>query len=138
MGKRRTAIDANVLIAAWSGREMLFQRALEVLEDPDRLMIVSDALWHEVMPKAIYFAKPAEENFYRSVFARAEQLAWSQELVELAKRLAQGYGLAAMDAVHLAVAVASGADEFVSGERPGKPMFRVREVHVSSLWQMDG
>jgi predicted HTH domain antitoxin len=33
-----------------------------------------------------------------------------------------------MDAIHIAVAVAAGADEFVSAEKPGKPMFRVKEI----------
>jgi hypothetical protein len=39
--------------------------------------------------------------------------------------LAERHGLAAMDALHLAVALAANADAFISGERPDKPMFRV-------------
>jgi len=136
MNKRRTAIDANLLIAAWSGRSTLFEQALVILEDPERVLIVSDALWLEVMPKAIYHAKIEESVFYRAVFARAEFLPWSTELVDSAKHLAQSYGLAAMDAIHIAVALAAGADEFISGERPGKPMFRVKEITTRSLWSI--
>jgi hypothetical protein len=44
MSKRRTAIDANLLIAAWSARAQLFATTLAILEDPDRILIVSDAL----------------------------------------------------------------------------------------------
>ncbi len=44
MSKRRTAIDANLLIAAWSARAPLSAAALAILEDPDRVLIVSDAL----------------------------------------------------------------------------------------------
>lgn len=78
MNKRRTAIDANLLIAAWSGRSTFFEQALVILEDPERVLIVSDALWLEVMPKAIYHTKIEESVFYRAVFARAESLPWQQ------------------------------------------------------------
>lgn len=134
MTKRRTAIDANLLIAAWSGRSGLFEPALEILEDPARVLIVSDALWLEVIPKTVYFAQNEEYAFYQGVFARAEYLGWSSELIDSAKRLAQLYGLAAMDAIHIAVALAAGADEFISGEKPTKPMFRVKEIVIQSLW----
>jgi len=133
MAKLRTAIDANVLIAAWSGNRVLYQRALQILEDSERVLIVSDALWLETVPKAIYMAQAAESAFYQSVFARAECQAWSPSIVSTAKRLAQKYGLAAMDAVHISVALAAQADEFVSSEKPGKPMFRVKEIDTVSL-----
>ncbi len=136
MNKRRTCIDANLLIAAWSGRDSLAEKALSILEDPERVLIVSDALWLEVMPKALYHQQHEERAFYESVFERAEYQPWPHELLASAKSLAQSYGLAAMDAIHLATAVAARADEFVSGEKPGKPMFRVREVNALSLWTM--
>jgi predicted nucleic acid-binding protein len=134
MNRPRTAIDANVLIAAWSAQSALFERALAILEDPERTLIVSDALWLEVMPKAIYHARAEECAFYQAVFARGEYIAWSPEIVDIAKRLAESYGLAAMDATHLAVALAAGASEFISGEKPSKPMFRVKEIAARSLW----
>jgi len=134
MSKRRTLIDANLLIAAWSGRGDLFTAALTILEDPDRQLIVSDALWLEVMPKALYHQQQEECAFYQAVFERAEQWAWSSAIVDSAKSLACVYGLAAMDAVHLAVAIEARADEFVSGEKPGKPMFRVKEIPIRCLW----
>ncbi|MCC7278731.1 MAG: PIN domain-containing protein [Chromatiaceae bacterium] len=134
MNSVRTAIDANLLIAAWSAQSALFERALAILEDPDRTLIVSDALWLEVMPKAIYHAHAEECAFYQAVFARGEYITWSSEIVASAKHLAQSYGLAAMDAIHLAVALAAGASEFISGEKPGKPMFRVKEISARSLW----
>jgi hypothetical protein len=88
------------------------------------------------MPKTIDHAQIEESVFYQAVFARAESLPWSTELVDSAKRLAQSYGLAAMDAIHIAVALAASADEFISGERPGKPMFRVKEITTRSLWSI--
>jgi len=136
MTKTRTVIDANVLIAICSGQHTLFEEALGILEDPARTFIVSDALWLEVMPKAIYHEQREEVAFYESVFVQAEYQAWSLKVTDSAKHLAQTYGLAAMDAIHVAVALTAGADEFITGEKPGKPMFRVKEISIRSLWRV--
>lgn len=137
MIKRRTGIDANLLIAAWSGRHELSAKAIELLEDPRRLLIASDALWLEVMPKTVYFSRDEEglssQKIDQEIFARAKHVAWSAQIVDSAKHLARSYGLNAMDAVHIAVALAGGADSFISGEKPTKPMFRVPEIPVESL-----
>lgn len=45
---KRTYIDANLLIAAWHGRDEAGIGALTVLDDRDRTLLVSDALWLEV------------------------------------------------------------------------------------------
>ncbi|MBM1004037.1 MAG: PIN domain-containing protein [Desulfofustis sp. PB-SRB1] len=135
MTDRRTGIDANLLIAAWSGRPPWFRTALTVLEDPARLLIVSDILWLEVMPKALYHANVEEASFYEAVFAKAHCQQITVELIETAKRLAQVYGLAAIDAIHIAVLLAADADEFVSGERGTKPMFRVSDLPIVSIWE---
>ncbi len=131
MNKRRTGIDANLLIAAWSGRDALAEAALNVLEDPERLLIVSDALWLEVMPKAIYHRQQTERVFYEAVFANAVYQPWSAGLIDSAKSLAQSYGLAAMDAVHIAVAVAARADAFLSGKNPVSQCFECRKSRPS-------
>ena len=50
-----------------------------------------------------------------------------------AQALAEKYGLAAVDALHIAAAVRLGAEEFYTSERPGKPMFPVKELKIVSL-----
>lgn len=134
MIERRIGIDANLLIAAWSGRHPWCERAVELLADDARQLIVSDLLWLEVLPKALYHRRPEEAAFYRGVFARAEYQSVNPAVTDQAKQLAERHGLAAMDALHLAVALEANADAFVSGERPDKPMFRVTELPVISLW----
>jgi hypothetical protein len=42
---KRTYIDANLLIAAWHGKDDAGFKALEILDDPARRLVVSDALW---------------------------------------------------------------------------------------------
>ena len=41
--------------------------------------------------------------------------------------------IAAMDSIHVATALPAGADEFISVEKPTRPMFRVRDIHMISL-----
>lgn len=130
---KRTYIDANLLIAAWHGKDDAGFKALEILDDPARLLVVSDALWLEVMPKPLYFKHDGEIEFYRDIFGRAEHCPWQLPVLEQARALAQRYGLAAMDAIHVATAITVCVDEFVSGEKPDKPMFRVTEISLRSL-----
>ena len=47
--------------------------------------------------------------------------------------MAERYGLAAADAFNLASAIRMQADEFVTTERSGRPMFRVKEIKVVTL-----
>jgi predicted nucleic acid-binding protein len=136
MRKVRTAIDANLLIAAWSAEGDYYAQALRVLEAPNRHLIVSDALWLEVMPKAAFHRQEAEYQFYDAVFQQAENRPWSPAILEQAKVLATTYGLAAMDAIHLGIAMDAQADEFISGEKPTKPMFRVEGICTISLWRI--
>lgn len=66
-------------------------------------------------------------------------LDWASDLngvVNLAISESEQHGLAAMDALHVAAALLLGADEFVTTEKPGKPIYRVtgfQVVHISAF-----
>ncbi|MBD2289087.1 hypothetical protein H6F92_09840 [Microcystis wesenbergii FACHB-1317] len=47
--------------------------------------------------------------------------------------IAGTYGLAAMDALHVAAALQIQADELITTEKPTKPMHRVREIQIVSI-----
>lgn len=51
----------------------------------------------------------------------------------LAEDLAARYGLSGADALPVAAAIRQGARESYASEKPGKPLFRVRELTVVSL-----
>lgn len=129
----RAYIDSSVLIAAWHGRGDAGFAAIGTLDAPDLVPVVSDAVWLEVMPKPLYEQRHDEVAFYGAVFERAERIPWRIETLRQAHDLAQRYGIAAMDAIHVAFAIAAGVDELISGERPGKPMFRVSGLSIRSL-----
>jgi predicted nucleic acid-binding protein len=130
----RTFLDAGVLIAAIRGIPEVADHALALLNDPERLFVSSDFVQLEVLPKAVYFRQEAEASFYRAYFASVtEMVPVSQVLVSQASEQAQRAGLAAMDPLHVAAARAGEAAEFITVERPGKPLFRVEGLVVRML-----
>lgn len=131
---RRTYIDANVLISAFRGNEPSATRALEVLDDPDRRLVVSNYLRLEVLRKPLFHGHQEEVEFMQLVFDRAEVISTSDELTSQAVSLAAQYDLGPLDALHVSAAVIGQVDELVTLEKGTKPLCRVREVTVVSLY----
>ena len=128
-----TYLDSGVLLAAWRSAE-LRPVALRVLEDANRQFATSQLAKLELLPKAIFEKRPVEQAFYQAHFAEAvASQPLDEQLGNDAQKLAEKYGLAAVDALHVAAALRLGAQEFYTAERPGKPMFRVKELKVISL-----
>lgn len=130
---KRTYIDANLLIAAFRGKGKLGQRAIEILDDPDRILVTSDAVRLEVQPKPCYEKRQEEIDFYDVVLAQSEHLKWCTKTLYHAHDLAEKYGIAAMDAIHVATALDAEVEEFVTAEKSTKPMFRVTELCMQSI-----
>ncbi|MBI1789966.1 MAG: nucleic acid-binding protein [Acidobacteria bacterium] len=128
----RTFLDRGVLLAAVRSLGRDRERALQVLEDPDRSFLTSPFVHLELVPKAI-FHKRVREGVYDEYFNAAE---WFRDLdkIEAAAQVeAAKSGLAAMDALHLAAANLSQADEFITTERPGKPIYRTSRIRIVHL-----
>jgi len=67
-------------------------------------------------------------------------LEWSKDLeaiVTVGLHLAETYNTSAMDSFHLAAALLLRADEFVTAERPGRPMYLVRDLNVRFMDDLD-
>ncbi|MBW3624104.1 MAG: PIN domain-containing protein [Armatimonadetes bacterium] len=132
--KIRSFTDAGVLIAAARGGDLIALRALKILDDPDREFVSSIYLKLEVLPKALYYKRSEEIRVYEGFFARVR--IWAEPLDSLheeAYRQAQGSGLSALDALHAAAALKASVDEFVTTEKPGKPLFRVPGLPIKSI-----
>ena len=130
----RTFLDAGVLIAGIRGDPATVERVLEILNDPERAFAASDFVRLEVLPKALYFHQQAEAAFYEAYFATVvEMVEASPVLVAQAYDKAQRAGLAGMDALHVAAAKAAGVTEFITVEKPTKPLFRVTGLTVQTL-----
>jgi predicted nucleic acid-binding protein len=130
-----TFIDSGVLVTAARGVGEDSEKALEVLADSTREFASSEFIKMEVIPKAIYHRKTAEAEFYESFFSAV--IYWNndvEKVIQYAYNIACQYGLAAMDALHVAAALSVGAEEFVTTEKKTKPMFRVSSINVVSIF----
>ena len=134
MEERRTYIDASVLIAAFRGESPTCDRAMQVLSDVRRQLVVSEYLRLEVIPKPSFHKRYFEVQFMKTVLESAAVVVEpSLELVSQAVVLASRYDLTPLDALHLSAAISANADEFVTLEKPTRPLCRVQEIRVISL-----
>ncbi len=101
---------------------------MEILDDPERQVIASEAVRLEVMPKSIYEKRQEERAAFDEIFQKSEMLSWKLEVLRKAYDLACRYGIAALDAIHLAFAVDAQVDEFVTAEKPTKSLFRFNQA----------
>lgn len=130
---KRTYLDTGVLLAACTRKDDVGKRALEILDDPDRCFVLSDAVRLEILPKAVFEKRKDEVEFYEAIFSQSEALKWRIDMLHQAFDVAQNYGIAAMDAIHVATALAAGVDEFITAEKSSKPMFRIEGLRMHSI-----
>lgn len=130
----RTYIDSGVLFWAHHGETPLALKAMEILDDPDREFVASVFLRLETLPKAIYHKNQNEILFYEAFFDTIKEWATPFDVViQEAYQEACRLGLAAMDALHVAAAMAVHADELITTERPEKPIHRVTSIRIITL-----
>jgi hypothetical protein len=130
----RTFLDSGVLIAAFKGAPPLRERALEILEDPDRVFLTSPFVRLEMLPKAIFNKQVNETRFYEQFFARAEFVTDLMAIFNLGEEEAARSGVGSMDSLHIAAAHLLMADAFVTTERPTKSVHRSSLVKVVCLF----
>ena len=134
---KRTYIDSGVLIAAIRGVDPIAQKALEILDDPDREFVSSMFVKLEVLPKAVYHKQNIEQEFYTTFFENVAQWADNYEkTIQAAYQEACNTGINALDALHVAAAISLNTDELITTERPVKPIHRTTSVKVVSLHTM--
>ncbi|RME94361.1 MAG: hypothetical protein D6766_06000 [Verrucomicrobia bacterium] len=133
---RRIYLDASLLIclARGKGREArkLFE---ELLDNPEVEFAASDFLKLETLPKAVFNRQDEEAEFYTEFFEQvvAHHLEDPGSILKPALEEACHCGLSAMDALHVVAAKALEADELLTGEKPGRPLFRTKLVRVRSI-----
>ena len=129
-----TFIDASVLIAAARGGTLQSERAMAILDDPERLFASSPFLRLEVLPRARFNRRTTEVAFYEAFFRAVSS--WADDLaaiVEAAEAESSRHGLEAMDALHVAAAALIGASELVTCEKPGRSIHLAQAVQVVTL-----
>ena len=138
MARRKTFLDANIVITAFGGLPPQRLAAIAVLQDVGRTLPVSDYLRLELVARPAYRSRlansreaalaKAELQFMLEFFAGpVEVIPASPVITRIAIDIACRYGLGAMDALHIATAISAGADEFFTSDNK---LRRVREINV--------
>lgn len=126
-----TYLDSNVLVQAATGaNRQIQQRALAVITDPSRQFVATLFSRLEVIPLAIHFGRSKERLFYEAFFNRVQLWVDPVNIYDEAYQLACRHALGAIDALHLAAASLASA-EFVSAEKPTKPLYQAYQRAVS-------
>lgn len=132
---RRTFVDTGVLIAAARGTGDISEKALGILADSEREFASSIFVKLEVLPKAVFNRQTDEVEFYEVFFSAVTHWASDvEQVVQEAYQIACKYGIAAVDALHVAAALTTGVDELVTTEKLTKPIYRVIEIQVISIF----
>ncbi len=130
----KTLLDSGVLLTAWRGNSPAAAAAKRALEGDSREFVTCENVKLELLPKPAFEKRHAEVEFYHAHFSEAAACEpFSDALGKSALALAKKHGLSAGDALNLAAAIRLGADEFVTSELPGKPVFRASGIKVISL-----
>ena len=128
----RTFIDAGVVITAFDTRSSAAGRALDIITDPDREIVISSFLELELLPSAMEIGDLRQVNLLQNFFDMADYRVKADEafVQQAVAEAAQIRGIQALDALHLTAAKVAGADEFITTERPTKPLYKVRGIRV--------
>jgi hypothetical protein len=130
----RTFLDSGVLITAARSRGSDQQTALAVLADPSRVFLATPLLALEIVPKATFHKQKLELSFYDHYLASAVMYRGLNRIEQIARVEAAQRGMAALDALHVASAFLLRADEFITTEKPSKPIYRTTLVSVRFLY----
>ncbi len=137
------AFDADVLIYAAVPDHPLGRRVRALFADEGPAVIGSVAGVGSVLLLPELLTKPTRDGAHDEVAALVALLARldlrpvDQQIATLATALGAGYGLRAADAVHLATAVASGADRFITNNSADFPT-TITEIDVTYPDQLPG
>ena len=107
---------------------------MSILESSNRVFLATPFLALGVVPKAAFNRQHLELLFYERYMASATTYRGLNQIERVAGTEAARCGLATMDALHVAAAFLLKADELVTTEKPGKPMYRTTLVKVCWLY----
>jgi len=132
----RSFPDSVLIDGARATRSDRTFTALDYFDDLERSYLTSPFIRMETVPRATYTRRSLEVAFYDNFFGdpRVEWCREWERMETIADEQARRYGLGALDAFHVAAAYILGADEFVTTEKPQKPMYRSQLVRVIYLY----
>ena len=107
--------------------------ALSILDDHERVFLSCPFLDFELLPQAILNKSYKEQRFLEIYLGGAERMEDLHAILRLAFEEASHSPVSGIDALHVAAASLLEADEFITTEKPGKPIYKNRLVPVVYL-----
>lgn len=90
----------------------------------------------ETLPKPRFHGFADEVAFIQGFLERClDFVAIDNALVGQAEALATRYGLSPVDALHVSAALRGASDEFITLEKPNKPLCRIQVIRVVSIYR---
>jgi predicted nucleic acid-binding protein len=131
---KKTYLDSGILIAAAMGTEEISEKAMQILDDPEREFVSSIFLKLETMPMAIFKGNKTEVEFYELFFQNVKDWATAfSKITDDAYTEASVCGMTTVDALHVASAVSLNALELITTEKSSKPMFRTTKLKITTI-----
>ena len=123
----RTYLDIGPYIATWRGPEREKSLAEGLFRDPTRVLVGSSIVRLELARHRNN--TPAEVAHFAALFDAVHVwIPLDEDLAFRARELRTQYDLGSLDALHVAAAEAGVVDQFVTTEKPGKPLYRVGHI----------
>ncbi len=130
--KKRTFLDTCVLINAFCGTEEISQKAMVIIDDPDREFIASDFLSLELLPKPTFNKKEDAVAFYTEyLLAVSDLVKITPEVTSEALTLACNFGLGPIDALHFQAAINADVSEFFTSEKRSRAFFNINNLSIT-------
>jgi predicted nucleic acid-binding protein len=134
MSPIKTYLDSNVLIGAALGNQIASKRALEILDDENRIFVSSHFVKMEILPTPMKKKDKNEEEFYQLFFSRVTTWAVNLDrIIDDAIGLAGNSGVKILDACHIMAAISLQADEFVTAEAVNSPVLKAPGIKTISI-----
>lgn len=122
---RKTYLDTGVLISAYRGDEDTSSRAMSIIADEERTFVVSDILALECISPPAREGHQGQVDFCQEFFARSEHASVGDAITRWAVDVLSRHCISPMDLLHVAIAVESKVDDFVTTEATTKPFFTI-------------
>lgn len=132
-------LDSGVYITAWRTKDESNSKSRRLFEDPANILVASRFVVLETLAKASYHRRMEEVAFYEALFSLVER--WvpnDAPLLERAIEIGATYDITNLDAIHIAAAERAAVHEFVTTEKPDKPIFRAAMVGPRFLSDLPG
>ena len=124
-----------MLIAAFKADRSLHDHARRLLSDPNRDFLATSLIELELTQPQFNPIHASEAAFYLHYLRNvvSERLDVSESLISRGLDIVRRTQAGAMDALHLASASVLEADEFITAEAKGKPLYRETNIPVTYL-----